>query len=373
MPSRSYGPGSIQPLPSGSYRAVIWIAGRQHRKSYPTRPLCEAWLRIMRLRKVSVDAGVEPTIGTAPNVTYRELRPELMAHLRTGARRVHSRHYLDNVGYLSARLVGQWGDRAIAATSEADVEAWVRKMRAAGLSTSSVRNYLAVLSRFHQLALDRSYIARLPCRVPRPTVTRRSERLPPPEPDFERLEAAAHASGDPLERAVLCLASDAGLRREEIYRLRVGDVRLPDGYVHVAVRGEAERTKSGRGRDVPVLTVELAEALRPLLGRETVERLIPVPSERSLDGISRRISRRAGLGDRSLLHALRHRYVTRLQAYGVAPAAVQRFVGHSDLRTTQGYTHLRLEELPAMTLRAARQALARASPMPRRRRGRRSD
>src|SRR5262245_42531172 len=103
------------------------------------------------------------------------------------------------------------------------------------------------------------HLARVPCQIKRPRLVSRSERDAVAEPAMEALVGAASRLQDPRPVAVILLAGDAGLRAEEICRLRWSDVQ--EGYLHIAVRGEDDRTKSGRSRDVPILTQRLRDAL----------------------------------------------------------------------------------------------------------------
>ncbi len=57
---------------------------------------------------------------------------------------------------------------------------------------------------------------------------------------------------------------------------------------------------------------------------------------------------RAKLPDGWVMHDLRHRRVTTWLAEGRSPVLVKEALGHADLRTTMGYTHLAKEHLRAL-------------------------
>ena len=62
----------------------------------------------------------------------------------------------------------------------------------------------------------------------------------------------------------------------------------------------------------------------------------------------RRAAERAGLPADLNQHDLRHRRVTTWLAQGKSPVLVQKAMGHADLATTMGYTHLLGEDLLAL-------------------------
>jgi integrase/recombinase XerC len=149
--------------------------------------------------------------------------------------------------------------------------------------------------------------------------------------------------------AVVELLYGSGLRVAEICELRTADVDLARGSVSVL-------GKRSKWRRVPV-TPGAVEALTDWLelGRPTYE------SDDSPDDLvflnergralgprdcRRIIDRRAGQPTHP--HALRHTFATHLLDGGADLRAVQELLGHSDLQTTQRYTHVSAGRLQAV-------------------------
>jgi integrase len=165
-----------------------------------------------------------------------------------------------------------------------------------------------------------------------------------------------------LELYVLVMG-ESGLRSEsEALHLRWPDVELRDqgGFLWVSSAGKGHRTKSGKGRHVP-MTPRLAAAMRAhfaayrfsgsewifhhLTSRYHFKRGARIGSMRRA---FRNAVERAELPDRLHQHDLRHRRVTTWIAEGRDVVLVKEAMGHADLRTTMGYTHLAKEHLSAL-------------------------
>ncbi|MBK8998150.1 MAG: tyrosine recombinase XerD [Myxococcales bacterium] len=148
------------------------------------------------------------------------------------------------------------------------------------------------------------------------------------------------------DRAMLSVGYAAGLRVSELVSLTFGDVDLSRGVVGAFGKG-------GKRRLVPLGEValdHLAEYLevrrqRTAGGAETSRVLFPGPAGRALSRqafwkIVRRYARVAGLTGKAHPHQLRHSFATHLLTGGADLRSVQTLLGHSDVSTTEIYTHV---------------------------------
>jgi site-specific recombinase XerD len=183
----------------------------------------------------------------------------------------------------------------------------------------------------------------------------------------EQYEALLSAAVDnPMLRLyVLALGETGGRCESEVLWLRWEDVDLEGRFLKIITGRGGHRTKGGRSRWVP-MTPRLAEALREHFasyrlatydGARTPWVFHHDRARRNAKAGSRLGSlRRAFLGaaERAKLppglhqHDLRHRRVTTWLAAGANPVHVKEAVGHADLRTTMGYTHLSREHLRSL-------------------------
>ena len=146
--------------------------------------------------------------------------------------------------------------------------------------------------------------------------------------------------------AVLELLYGSGLRVGELCALRIGDIDVAAGTVRVWGKGGRQRVVPISGPAARAVTDWLEQGRRHQLSDESPDdalflnrrgrRLQPRDVRRILD-------RRAGAPTNP--HALRHTFATHLLDGGADLRAVQELLGHSDLATTQHYTHVSKERL----------------------------
>ncbi len=358
-PKPPRGWGWTQELPSGGIRVGIRIGGREQRATFPSKELADRWLVEMRMQKVEVESGARRRTGTAEDLTYRDLEQEVKDWWKAGTRRSYSPDTLEGYHSYLSRLLEIWGDRRPVQTRKEDVDSLVAFLRGEGAATSSIAQTLTVLRTIHRYAVDRGYLAQEPCVVSRPRVFTRDVVEPVEEGEFLSLiEEAAREGLD--ARAIVILAGDAGLRLSEIPRLKARHVDLTEtethfGSIHIAVESEKSRTKSGRGRVVPVLTGRLRDVLAELLARRRSGPLLPqVPKSSKVTTVASPAWRRVfaqwetrkgktrKVRQKAKLHRLRHRFGTYYAGRGVAPAILQQWMGHANVTTTERYfKHLR--------------------------------
>ena len=228
--------------------------------------------------------------------------------------------------------------------------------RAIARKAASLRAYLRYLHRHGVIATDPGRALRAPkgeARLPR--VPRAAEAVALLESGADPDDVAdddAEAAVAWRDLAVLEVLYGAGLRVSECCGLRLEDVDLERGLV--TVLGKRART-----RRVPLGEPAVA-AIRGYVahGRDAFVTDLTPPEALFLNARgralstrdARRIVARHPLPDGQPLHphALRHAYATHLLEHGADLRAVQELLGHTDLATTQIYTHLTRERLRAV-------------------------
>jgi integrase/recombinase XerD len=164
---------------------------------------------------------------------------------------------------------------------------------------------------------------------------------------------AAPAVDDPLElrdRTMLEILYGCGLRVSELVGLQITQVSVNQGVVRVIGKG-------GKERLVPMGEEALTWLQRYLRGaRMDLLKGVPAdvvfPSRRGTQMTRQAFwyrikiyARRAGVSPRLSPHTLRHAFATHLLNHGADLRVVQLLLGHSDLTTTQIYTHVARERM----------------------------
>ncbi len=144
--------------------------------------------------------------------------------------------------------------------------------------------------------------------------------------------------------AILELLYASGLRASELCDLKLRDVNFQVGCVRVLGKGMKERIVP-LGRAASEAIERYVAECRPRLQRKPDERLFLSRTGKRLDRIAlwmliEKYGRRSGLLKRVSPHTLRHCFATHLLGGGADLRVVQELLGHSDINTTQIYTHV---------------------------------
>lgn len=221
-----------------------------------------------------------------------------------------------------------------------------------GRSPRSVARYLSGFRQFYRWAVRERRLDEDPTALIESPKLGRSLPKTLDEAQVERLLAAPDVN-EPLglrDRAMLELMYATGLRVSELVGLVLANLSLAQGVVRVVGKGNKERLvplgeEAGRW-----LERYLAEA-RPLLLKGATASEVFVTGRRA--GMTRQSfwlrvkhhARVAGIEQPISPHGLRHAFATHLLNHGADLRVVQLLLGHSDLSTTQIYTHVAREGL----------------------------
>ncbi len=152
------------------------------------------------------------------------------------------------------------------------------------------------------------------------------------------------------DRAILELLYASGLRAAELVGLKTIDLNLESSFVRCWGKGSRERIVPFGEKAHLALRSYLSRS-RPLLqkgadpGALFLSRRGAAMSRVWLWKLIRKYVLAAGIGKRVSPHTLRHSFATHLLSRGADLRVVQELLGHTDIKTTQIYTHIDRERL----------------------------
>ena len=253
--------------------------------------------------------------------------------------------------FLASRGIHGPGD-----ATPGDLREFSYHLRDEGLAATSIRRTLSAVRTYFSFLLAEDLVEDDP-----------SEQLEPPRVwrrlpevlsrgEVERILEAPDP-GHRLywrDRAMLEFAYASGVRVSELTGLKTRDVDLEEGFATVYGKGSKERLVPVGGAAVRAVRVYLRE-VRPRLqggsggaGGGGVLFLNARGGPLTRMGVWKILQKhveRAGVERRVTPHTLRHTFATHLLEGGADLASVQEMLGHSDISTTQIYTHVDREYL----------------------------
>ena len=236
--------------------------------------------------------------------------------------------------------------------AEADLLEYLAWRVGRGAKPRSTARQLSAFRRFYRYLLREGRIAEDPtARIEMPRI---GQRLPHSltEADVEALLAAPDVS-KPLghrDRTMLELLYATGVRVSELVNLKLSQVNPNQGVLRIIGKGDRERLiplgdeaqdwlhKFVRGPRAEILAGRQTDYLFPTRRGGPMTR-------QSFWHLIRRHARKAGIARKLSPHTVRHAFATHLLNHGADLRVVQLLLGHSDVSTTQIYTHVARERM----------------------------
>ena len=155
------------------------------------------------------------------------------------------------------------------------------------------------------------------------------------------------------DRVMLELLYATGLRVSELVKLEVNQVNLNQGYLRVMGKGHKERLVPMGKTAKRWMKNYLNGPIQEILNDRQSDCLFPTRTSTSISRqafwqIIKKYAMKVGISAKLSPHSLRHAFATHLINHGADLRVVQMLLGHSDLSTTQIYTHIaqhRLKDL----------------------------
>lgn len=256
----------------------------------------------------------------------------------------YQRDLLQYMEYLKKEKITDWNK-----VDRYTILAYLQVQRETGKSDNSVIRMVSSLRRFHQFLKQESLASDDPMQYI--DTPKKGQTLPKVMSlnDVDKLIEVPDTA-KPLglrDRAILEVMYATGLRISELVHLEMDELHLSMALIQTTGKGDKERILPIGDSAVYWLEQYLDRA-RPLLARKAKEETEYVflnsrGGSLSRQGVwkkMRQMVTEAGIKQNVTPHTLRHSFATHLLENGADLRIVQELLGHSDISTTQIYTHI---------------------------------
>jgi integrase/recombinase XerD len=233
-----------------------------------------------------------------------------------------------------------------------DVVDFLASLYRRGLDSRSVGRHLATIRHFFRFCVAEEYVK------DDPAMTIESPKIIQSLPQFLSVEEVDRLLRQPdpstatgiRDRAMIELMYSTGIRVSELCGIKVKDLKMDPGCLRCTGKGDKERLVPVGRRAIESVQAYLRES-RPRLLKNKLSPYLFVgsygnPMSRiTFWALMKAYGLKAGLRKRLKPHMLRHSFATHLLDRGADLRSVQMMLGHSDISTTQIYTHVVEERL----------------------------
>jgi len=274
---------------------------------------------------------------------HRDLIKEYITYLQV--EKGLARHTLESYSR-DLRRLELWANKTggeVANLTRPDMRKWTASLSREGLATSSVARAVSAARGFFQFLMRDGHIRHQPTEDL--DTPQKFSYLPKflTEDEIDRLFATPDVSTKEgiRDRAMLELMYAAGLRVSELVSMKRGDVDVHTGVVVCHGKGSKER-RVPIGKSA-IHWLQRYDSVKAGYGESAYANLFldrgkPLTRQFAWSMIKKH-ALSIGLPDVSP-HTLRHSFATHLLQHGADSRSVQALLGHSDISTTQIYTHI---------------------------------
>ena len=247
--------------------------------------------------------------------------------------------------YCTDKSIHHWTD-----LKQSDIRSHIASRHRQGISSKSLQRELSAIRSFYNFLLKNRLADNNPAQhIKAPKQVRKLPRTLDVDQITGLLEAGTNSALEIRDLAMFELFYSSGLRLSELAALNLTDVDLPDNSLIVRTgKGGKSRMLPIGSKAVTAINIWLQQRLKNVAALEPAlfvsvrgTRL----SQRSIELRLEQWCKKKGIAEHIHPHMLRHSFASHLLESSQDLRAVQELLGHSNISTTQIYTHLDFQHL----------------------------
>jgi integrase/recombinase XerC len=247
--------------------------------------------------------------------------------------------------YCESKSISLWTD-----LKQTDIRSYIASRHRQGLSSTSLQRELSAIRSFFNFLLKNQLTDNNPGQyIKAPKKTRKLPRTLDVDQIKSLLEAGTNSTIEIRDLAMFELFYSSGIRLSELAQLNLTDIDLTDKTLMVrSGKGGKSRMLPIGSKAVAAINTWLEHRIKSITSTETALFISTRGTrlgQRSIELRLKQWCKKKGIAENIHPHMLRHSFATHLLESSQDLRAVQELLGHSNISTTQIYTHLDFQHL----------------------------
>ena len=247
--------------------------------------------------------------------------------------------------YCESKSISLWTD-----LKQTDIRSYIASRHRQGLSSTSLQRELSAIRSFFNFLLKNQLTDNNPGQyIKAPKKTRKLPKTLDVDQIKSLLEAGTNSTIEIRDLAMFELFYSSGIRLSELAQLNLTDIDLTDKTLMVrSGKGGKSRMLPIGSKAVAAINTWLEHRIKSITSTETALFISTRGTrlgQRSIELRLKQWCKKKGIAENIHPHMLRHSFATHLLESSQDLRAVQELLGHSNISTTQIYTHLDFQHL----------------------------
>lgn len=231
-----------------------------------------------------------------------------------------------------------------------DIENYIKTLKEQDMNMSTISHSLSVLRSFYKfLVIDQNFKNNPVDLIDSPKLIKKIPKTLSEEEINILLNITPITTYDYRNKAMLELMYSSGLRVSELVNLTIYDINLDESFVKVFGKGSKERIVPLG--DIAIHSIEDYLKIRSTMLKKKICDALFLNnhglkmSRQGFFKIIKKLAKEKEIKTEFSPHTLRHSFASHLLKYGADLRSIQELLGHSDISTTQIYTHIENDTL----------------------------